>query len=72
MVTAANRQPALGVYVRPRGTDGPFPAFGLTVLRIEDGQVAEVTVFGNDRLPALRPPAEIDRTDRVTSSSRQR
>jgi RNA polymerase sigma-70 factor (ECF subfamily) len=58
-VTGANRQPALGVYVRPRGTDGPFRAFGLTVLRIEDGQVAEVTVFGNDRLPAFDMPAEL-------------
>ena len=58
-VTAANRQPALGVYVRERGTDGPFAAFGLTVLRIEDGQVAEVTVFGDDRLPAFELPASV-------------
>jgi RNA polymerase sigma-70 factor (ECF subfamily) len=56
-VTGANRQPALGVYVRPRGSDRPFEAFGLTVLDIADGQVAEVTVFGNDRLPAFELPA---------------
>ena len=48
VVTAANRQPALGVYVRPIGTAGDFRAFGLTVLRIEEGRVAEVTVFSND------------------------
>jgi RNA polymerase sigma-70 factor, ECF subfamily len=58
-VTGANRQPALGVYVRPRGTVGPFRAFGLTVLRIEGGQVAEVTVFGDDRLPAFDLPHEL-------------
>jgi RNA polymerase sigma-70 factor, ECF subfamily len=58
-VTGANRQPALGVYVRGRGDDGPFEAFGLTVLRIEDGQVAEVTVFGNDRLPGFDLPRSL-------------
>jgi RNA polymerase sigma-70 factor (ECF subfamily) len=57
--TGANRQPAFGGYVRRRGTDGPFEAFGLTVLGIEDGQVAEVTVFGNDRLPAFGLPERI-------------
>jgi RNA polymerase sigma-70 factor (ECF subfamily) len=55
-LTAANRQPAIGVYVRGRGTDGPFTAFGLTVLRIEAGQVAEVTVFGDDSLPVFDLP----------------
>jgi hypothetical protein len=46
--------------VRRRGTDGPFEAFGLTVLGFEDGQVAEVTVFGNDRLPAFGLPTQLD------------
>lgn len=58
-VTAANRQPAVGVYVRSRGTRGPFNAFGLTVLDTVDGQVAEVTVFGSDRLPLFGLPAQV-------------
>ncbi|MEV6491488.1 RNA polymerase subunit sigma-70 [Actinoplanes sp. NPDC051633] len=55
----ANRQQAFGGYVRRRGTNGPFEAFGLTVLGFEDGQVAEVTVFGNDRLPAFGLPTHV-------------
>jgi RNA polymerase sigma-70 factor, ECF subfamily len=60
VVTAANRQPALGVYVRPIGTAGDFRAFGLTVLRIEEGRVAEVTVFSNDVFGAFDLPPKID------------
>ena len=48
----ANRQPAMAMYVRPPGGDA-FEAFGLTVLRIEDGAVAEVSVFHPDLFPAF-------------------
>ena len=43
--TCANGDPAFAAYVRAPGT-GPYRAFGLTVLRVADGQVAEVTCFG--------------------------
>ncbi|HEX2133931.1 MAG TPA: RNA polymerase subunit sigma-70 [Actinophytocola sp.] len=45
VLTSANGDPALAIYVREPGT-GPYRAFGLTVLRIVDGQVAELTCFG--------------------------
>jgi RNA polymerase sigma-70 factor (ECF subfamily) len=58
-VTAANRQPALAIYVRERGTDREFTAFGLTVLTLADGRVAEVTVFRNDALAAFDLPPTV-------------
>jgi len=48
LATAANRQPAAAAYLRPAGA----ASFGLSavhVLRVEGGQVAEITTFG----PAL-------------------
>ena len=65
IVTAANRQPALGVYVRPIGTHAEFRAFGLTVLGIEDGRVAEVTVFSNDVFGDFQLPPKIDPSGEV-------
>jgi RNA polymerase sigma-70 factor, ECF subfamily len=57
--TAANRQPALAIYVRERGSTVDFRAFGLTVLTIVAGQVAEVAVFSNDVLAAFELPPMI-------------
>ncbi len=42
--TAANRQPAAAAYIRVPG-DSTFRGTGLHVLRIEGGQIAEVTTF---------------------------
>ncbi|MFC7587903.1 RNA polymerase subunit sigma-70 [Nonomuraea antimicrobica] len=42
--TAANRQPAVATYVRT-GDCGPYRAFAISVLRIEDDLVAEATAF---------------------------
>ena len=42
--TRANRQPAVAIYVRKPGDD-EFRAMALDVLRVEDGEVAEVTTF---------------------------
>lgn len=53
--TRANRQPAVGTYVRVAG-GSKYRAFGLAVLRVEDGAVAEVTVFVPDLFPAFGLP----------------
>jgi RNA polymerase sigma-70 factor (TIGR02960 family) len=55
MPTGVNRMPAAGCYLRRPG-DGEFRAFKLDVLRIEDGQVAEITTFGPAQFPELGLP----------------
>jgi RNA polymerase sigma-70 factor (TIGR02960 family) len=57
-VTSANRQPAVANYVRRPGEDH-FCAVNLDVLRIEDGQIAEITTFPPERLPAFGLPEKI-------------
>jgi RNA polymerase sigma-70 factor (TIGR02960 family) len=57
--TAANRMPAAASYLR-RPADSVFRSFKLDVLRVECGQVAEVTTFGPDMFPALGLPAVLD------------
>lgn len=42
--TRANRQPAFAVFARPRET-GVLEPLGVEVLRIEDGLIAEITIF---------------------------
>jgi RNA polymerase sigma-70 factor, ECF subfamily len=44
--TSANLQPALAMYLRRPG-DSLFRALALEVLRVEDGQIAEITDFGD-------------------------
>jgi RNA polymerase sigma-70 factor (ECF subfamily) len=56
--TRANRQPAAAAYIRGRG-DVEFSALGLTVLRIEDGLVAEVVTFLPELFPAFDLPATL-------------
>lgn len=54
--TSANRQPAVAVYVlEPR--DMAYRPQALEVLRIEDGQIAEVTAFFVDDFAAYGLPA---------------
>jgi RNA polymerase sigma-70 factor (ECF subfamily) len=47
--TRANRQPAMAVYLSP-GDGGPPKAFGLVVLRVEYGAIAEMTFFHQPEL----------------------
>jgi RNA polymerase sigma-70 factor (ECF subfamily) len=54
----ANGHPAVATYVRQAGS-GPFLPFGIGVLRIEHGRVAEVTAFHDlDLFPAFGLPAK--------------
>jgi RNA polymerase sigma-70 factor (ECF subfamily) len=49
ILTSANLQPALAMYLRRPG-DTLFRALALEVLRVEDGQIAEITDFGDTSL----------------------
>lgn len=59
VLTTANHEPAVATYVRAPGGDGPYAAFGLTVLRVAGGRVAELTVYPATLYPAFGLPAEI-------------
>lgn len=55
--TQANRMPTAASYLRRPG-DSEFRAFKFDVLRIEDGDIAEITTFGAGLFPAFGlPPA---------------
>ncbi|MFL6072000.1 MAG: RNA polymerase subunit sigma-70 [Mycobacteriales bacterium] len=43
--TAANRQPAFGVYWRESGSAAAYQRFAIGVLRIEGGAIAEIALF---------------------------
>ena len=49
VATAANHQPAIAFYVRSPG-DSEYRALVIEVLRIEDGRIAEILDFGDERL----------------------
>jgi RNA polymerase sigma-70 factor (TIGR02960 family) len=53
--TWANRMPTAASYLRRTG-DSEFRAFKFDVLRIVDGQIAEITTFGPDLFPAFGLP----------------
>jgi len=53
--TAANRQPAAACYLRLHG-ESAYRLAALHVLRIEDGQIAEVTTFGPELCHAFGLP----------------
>jgi RNA polymerase sigma-70 factor, ECF subfamily len=55
VATAANRQPAMAVYLR-RPDDTAYRLLGLTVLDIEDGLVVGIVSFGVDLLGAFGLP----------------
>jgi RNA polymerase sigma-70 factor, ECF subfamily len=56
--TTANRQPVAASYIRS-GDQREYRAFALTVLRIEDGMVAETATFDTALFPAFGLPAAI-------------
>jgi len=58
VLTAANRHPAAGCYLRAPG-DTELRAFKLDVIRFEGGLVAEFTTFGNELFEAFGLPAAI-------------
>ena len=53
--TQANRMPTAASYLRRPG-DSEFRAFKFDVLRIEDGEIAEITTFGAALFPAFGLP----------------
>jgi RNA polymerase sigma-70 factor (ECF subfamily) len=53
--TSANRQPAAAGYLRPRG-EAAYRLTGLTVLRIEGDQIAELTTFSPALISAFGLP----------------
>jgi RNA polymerase sigma-70 factor (ECF subfamily) len=62
--TRANRQPAVAAYVR--GLDEPaYHAFAISVVRIEDDRIVELTAFHDPRLfPAFALPTALPPTRR--------
>jgi RNA polymerase sigma-70 factor (ECF subfamily) len=55
VATSANRQPAAIGYLRPHG-QAAFRLTGLNVLRIENGEIAEITTFSPALLSAFNLP----------------
>jgi RNA polymerase sigma-70 factor (ECF subfamily) len=58
VLTAANRQPAAANYIRKPGGQ-QFEALSLDVLRIEGGEIAEVTTFGAHKFALFGLPATL-------------
>ena len=59
VITRANRQPAVAVYVFQPG-DTTYRAMALDVLHIEEGIIAEVVTFGPEVFPAFALPLTMD------------
>jgi RNA polymerase sigma-70 factor (ECF subfamily) len=58
--TRANRRPALGVYLSEQGSD-VFRGWGIWVLSIDGGAIAEITSFADAALiPAFGLPADLE------------
>ncbi len=57
--TEANHEPAVATYVRAPGSGRPYTAFGLTVLRVAAGKVAELTVYPATLYPAFGLPGTV-------------
>jgi RNA polymerase sigma-70 factor, ECF subfamily len=58
ILTRANMQPAVGCYVK-RPDSSEYTPLALDVLRIEEGQVAEIIMFPPDLFPALGLPPSL-------------
>jgi RNA polymerase sigma-70 factor (TIGR02960 family) len=58
VATWANRMPTAASYLRKPG-DSEFRAFKFDVLRIRDGQIAEITTFGTELFPVFGLPMTI-------------
>ena len=56
-VTSANLQPAVACYLKRPG-ETEYRALALDVLRIEEGEIADITSFTYAGLPGVRPAAE--------------
>ena len=63
--TSVNRQPAVGYYVW-REQDSAYVPLALDVLRISDGSITEVTIFGPEQFPHLGLPARLEADDSGT------
>ncbi len=59
LLTSANGQPAVAMYLRRPG-DTAYRALAMDVLRISDGQIAEITTFDEGLFPAFGLPATLD------------
>ena len=59
VATAANRQPAVAGYLRPHG-ESIYRLTGLTVLRVESGEIAELTTFSPALVKAFELPATLN------------
>jgi RNA polymerase sigma-70 factor (ECF subfamily) len=59
VVTRANLQPAIACYVCKPG-DSIWHALAVDVLRIDDGQIAEIVMFMPDSFPAFGLPMTMD------------
>jgi RNA polymerase sigma-70 factor (ECF subfamily) len=59
VLTRANNAPAYGVYARAAGSSGPFEPFAFSVVRIEDGQIIELTTFGVEMVAAFGLPTVV-------------
>ena len=56
---SVNRQPAVGYYVWREEESAHVP-LALDVLRISDGSITEVTIFGPEQFPHLGLPTQLD------------
>jgi RNA polymerase sigma-70 factor (ECF subfamily) len=59
LTTRANRQPAVACYVLEKG-DTTYRALALDVLRIEEGMISEIVVFGPEVFESLGLPSTLD------------
>jgi RNA polymerase sigma-70 factor, ECF subfamily len=62
VAAAANRQPAVAVYLRREGDDR-YRLLGLNVLEVEAGQISAITSFGVELLGAFGLPRTLPPTD---------
>jgi RNA polymerase sigma-70 factor (ECF subfamily) len=59
LTTRANRQPAVACYVLGKG-DTTYRALAVDVLRIEEGRISEIVVFGPEVFESLGLPSTLD------------
>ena len=59
MTTRANRQPAVACYVLRKG-DTTYRAMAVDVLRIEEGMISEIVIFGPEVFRGLGLPMTLD------------
>jgi RNA polymerase sigma-70 factor (ECF subfamily) len=58
VVTSANRQPAVACYLRQPGETG-YTALAIDVLRIEEGEIADITSFTSAVFAAFGLPPKL-------------